>query len=69
MSYTDDELETGLCRIAEAVVTLLFNFEKETKHQIVDIPIFRDNAGNLSCQPQIILSGSATMLKKGAMDS
>lgn len=68
MSYTDDELETGLLSIAEEIARLLFNFEKATGHQIVAIPIYRDISGNVGCTPQIIIQSSATVLKKG-MDS
>lgn len=69
MSNTDDDLETGLAAIAEEVVTMVYNFQKATGHVVTNINLYRDAAGNLGADCEIVLSASATFLAKGQMDS
>ena len=69
MSTTDDDLEIGLAAIAEEIVRLCSNFYKATGHKVSGINLYRDAAGNLGADCEVILSASATLLLKGAMDS
>ena len=56
MSNTDDDLETGLLAISEQVVKLVHNFKQATGHVISAINLYRDAAGNLGADCELILS-------------